>query len=304
MASSNCPARPSNANENHTTTDGTKPKTAASAITGPEFLPTVDETPTTQHVKSHLLLLSSSLEVYSQHGSWALRSSRSLSISLGGATCGSRSCSRCRIINAVLDWESFILTGGHSLLCIGGWGETVSRWAKTSAVHTNLNNWNKSGDMSYISEAEPFNGSERLLTSQPSAVFQLLELQGCFLWWPRNKAAGGTRSTKLLDQKEISEYSNERYLGQNIQSKRVHPDRQIGEVPRSTIGALRISDRWIWLMDFLMGIWVQKFSFRCLKQHEWFVLVAFRISHLTGTVPPPSISLRGFSFTPLAWRSD
>lgn len=51
-------AHSSKANENHTTTDGTKPQTAVSTITDPDFLPTLDEAPATQHVKSHLLLLS------------------------------------------------------------------------------------------------------------------------------------------------------------------------------------------------------------------------------------------------------
>lgn len=43
-------------NENHTTANATNPKTAVSAITDPDFLPTLDEAPTTQHFRSRLLL--------------------------------------------------------------------------------------------------------------------------------------------------------------------------------------------------------------------------------------------------------
>ena len=49
--------RSSTPNEHHTTSDGTKPKTAISAITDPDFLPAL-EAPATQHVKFHLLLVS------------------------------------------------------------------------------------------------------------------------------------------------------------------------------------------------------------------------------------------------------
>lgn len=49
--------RPSTPIEHHTTSDGTKPKTAISATTDPDFLPAL-EAPATQHVKFHLLLVS------------------------------------------------------------------------------------------------------------------------------------------------------------------------------------------------------------------------------------------------------
>ena len=52
------PAEPANVNGNHTTTSGTKPTTAFTAITDPNFLPTLDNAPIEQHAKSHLLLLS------------------------------------------------------------------------------------------------------------------------------------------------------------------------------------------------------------------------------------------------------
>ena len=58
MAGSTDPADPSNPNQNHTKSDGSKPDTAISAITDPDFLPTLDEAPATQHAKSHFLLLS------------------------------------------------------------------------------------------------------------------------------------------------------------------------------------------------------------------------------------------------------
>jgi hypothetical protein len=63
--------------------DGTKPTCAVSAITDLDFLPTLDEAPVTQHVKSHLLVLSLivggvflarfigfGLSQVSQHQSW------------------------------------------------------------------------------------------------------------------------------------------------------------------------------------------------------------------------------------------
>lgn len=50
------PAHPSNPNTNHTTRTGEKPTDAYTAITDPTFLPTLDSAPTTQHIKSHLLL--------------------------------------------------------------------------------------------------------------------------------------------------------------------------------------------------------------------------------------------------------
>ena len=57
MAGSTDPADSGNPNQNHTKSDGTKPTTAVSAITDPDFLPTLDEAPAAQHAKSHLLLL-------------------------------------------------------------------------------------------------------------------------------------------------------------------------------------------------------------------------------------------------------
>jgi hypothetical protein len=57
MSSSTDPAHPSNANENHTTASGEKPKTAYTAVTDSDFLPTLDDAPVAQHAKSHGLLL-------------------------------------------------------------------------------------------------------------------------------------------------------------------------------------------------------------------------------------------------------
>lgn len=52
------PAHPSNANSDHTDSSGHKPTTAIAALTDPDFLPTLEAAPATQHAKSHLLLLS------------------------------------------------------------------------------------------------------------------------------------------------------------------------------------------------------------------------------------------------------
>lgn len=51
------PSHPSQPNSNHTNSSGDKPTTAIDAILDPEFLPTLDEAPKRQQVKSHVLLL-------------------------------------------------------------------------------------------------------------------------------------------------------------------------------------------------------------------------------------------------------
>jgi len=56
--SGNDPAHPSQPNSDHTTSTGEKPDSAITAITDPDFLPTLDDVPPTQKAKSHLLLFS------------------------------------------------------------------------------------------------------------------------------------------------------------------------------------------------------------------------------------------------------
>ncbi|KAL3424804.1 hypothetical protein PVAG01_04085 [Phlyctema vagabunda] len=62
------PAHPSNANQDHTTKDGEKPTNAFTAITDPDFLPTLESAPKTQHLKSYLVLIS--LVVGGVVGAW------------------------------------------------------------------------------------------------------------------------------------------------------------------------------------------------------------------------------------------
>jgi len=64
------PAHPSNPNNDHTKTDGTKPQTAIDVIVDPDFLPTLEKAPIQQHLKSNLLLLS--LITSGVFGSWLL----------------------------------------------------------------------------------------------------------------------------------------------------------------------------------------------------------------------------------------
>ncbi|RDW78159.1 hypothetical protein BP5796_06011 [Coleophoma crateriformis] len=52
------PAHPDQPNHDHTTTSGEKPKTAFQAIMDPEFVPTLESVPKTQHMKSYLVLIS------------------------------------------------------------------------------------------------------------------------------------------------------------------------------------------------------------------------------------------------------
>ncbi|RDW84995.1 hypothetical protein BP6252_02585 [Coleophoma cylindrospora] len=52
------PAHPDQPNNDHTTTSGEKPKTAFQAIMDPEFLPTLESAPKTQHIKSYIILIS------------------------------------------------------------------------------------------------------------------------------------------------------------------------------------------------------------------------------------------------------